>query len=138
MAKFLMANVQEFLSKSACDKFSWRDNHCALWVADWIKNVTGIDAARSWRHEAPGRAIAVSRSRSEMIGIIRSLADDAGLALTDTPSDGDVAIAEVDGGLSLCIRFDGRWAFKSPNGVTILRKADILMAWRILEPDNGF
>lgn len=94
--------VEAYLSECEQKVFDPGCFDCAVFVADWVQQATGIDPAGS--HRGRWTSLAMAMLRAERAGgvetLARKLARDAGLHETDDPGPGDIGLhldSAVDG-----------------------------------------
>ena len=94
--------LDEFLGYQRARRWSWAESNCALWVADWIVNVSGIDPAKGMRGraETPEQWRALLEAEGGFMPIIGHAMDCCGFERTQSPHRGDVAIVSVPIALS--------------------------------------
>jgi hypothetical protein len=126
--------------------FVWGETDCCLFVADWVREVTGIDPAAEWRgcYWSLRTARRLCRHHGGIVAAIcREM--DALFSRTDDPLPGDVGIVRApvgvrDGRLVQqevgAIRTGDLWTVKGRTGVG---GADfpLVAAWRILPKEAG-
>lgn len=106
---------------------------CSLWVADWVRQRTGVDLAKNWR--------GMYRTRPEYLrllvanGSLVRVADRALLQIgakripAPTAKPGDVGIIATEDGPALAIRAEADWVAKT--GDRVSHSPAALFAWRI-------
>lgn len=133
----MAAVLAAFLQRMAAEPFRYGEWDCALAVANWVREATGIDPAprlrgryrteRGWKRVA-GRA-------GGLPALFARIARRAGLKrVRGAPQAGDVGLVQVRSlGVFGAIRGEGRWVVKLNNGVV---GADFpaLAVWRLPEP----
>jgi len=108
-------------------------NDCAMWVADWVLKVTGVDPAADLRGTYTNE-VGAARQIIRWGGYVsmwRVHMATAGFNTTTFPQEGDVGVVldAADQTIS-AIRFDGKWAAKTTNGI-IVEDFRMLVAWSL-------
>ncbi|MFY0620036.1 DUF6950 family protein [Shimia sp.] len=117
--------------------FDWTDANCAFCVADWIKQVRGVDPAAADRFTFADMASCQRATGffSDPVGVFAERIEAAGLTRGNELKAGDVGILEVAGErTALAGVFTGSsWAFKGPNGTTTRRpdQVRVLAFWSV-------
>jgi hypothetical protein len=121
--------LAEFLDAQAARPFSWADQNCLLFCADWVLACTGVDPAEEWRGRC-GDEQAAYRAVRAAGGFTRIM--DAGLARAGwrralSPAEGSIGLIRAPR-LTGAIRTRRGWAFRSDAGITV---ADLrsIAAW---------
>ena len=96
--------LDDFLVRERGRRWSWSHTNCALWVADWIRDVSGIDPAAGMRGRAdsPESWKALLAAEGGFVPIIGHAMDCCGFERTQSPDRGDVAIVSVP--IAMCDR----------------------------------
>lgn len=121
--------------------FIWGETDCALVCGDWIASVTGTDPFDAIRmtYDSPGTCQKETGFLRDPVDAVGRYLEAAGLPRTADPVKGDVGVVKVllEGVVrpvtGLCLG-DGRWAVKSPGGVTTLSPRAVLgvmQAWSV-------
>lgn len=129
------AILEAFLNERRTRPFSWVDQNCALFAADWVKELTGIDPAAEFRSRILGPLSAMRIVRQA--GGITVLVDDA-CSAHGWPSvplffarRGDLVLTETDHGPAVGISLGHSAAFAGSSGLTFQSKALLWRAWQI-------
>lgn len=112
----------EFIESRRHMPFAWGSNDCALFPADAVQIITGVDLAAEWR------------GYTTEIGAARHIRDVGGMVgftkrLREKPNDlanlGDVILASIEGRETFGIVLrDGRWAAPGADGLVFRFVAD--------------
>lgn len=114
--------------------FEWGASDCALWVANVVEAMTGIDYAESFREKyttKTGADRALQRYGLEQLA-------ETVTGLLGAPIEarrarrGDVVMMPMDGIQSIGICLGRAVAFKSAEGLLFFKKSDCECAWRIV------
>lgn len=115
--------------------FSWGENDCATFAADWIRQQTGIDPVAQYRGKyktAAGAARAMKRYGtgelvSTWIGLVGEPLPSVRLAMR-----GDVVAKDMgETGDAIGIVIDHRAAFVAPDGLRFEPVESCRLAWRV-------
>lgn len=129
--------LAEFLRDRAGRTWSWGDNDCGLWLADWVSRLRGVpdpaaDLRGRYGDEASCRALLGPVPYPVLVG---RLARAVGMARTNEPAPGDIAIIDGPAGDGVpvgAIRTAGGWAIVS-KGRGVRRVPDeevrVIFAW---------
>ncbi len=133
----MAAVLASFLQRMASEPFRYGEWDCALAVANWVREATGIDPAERLRgryRTELGWKLVAGRAGG-LPALFADIASRVGLsAVHDSPRPGDVGLVQVRSlGVFGAIRGEGRWVVKLNNGVV---GADFpaLAVWRLPEP----
>lgn len=114
--------------------FSWGDNDCAMFAADWVLKQTGIDPLAPFRGRystAAGSVRALRRyGTGELISTWMSSVG-APLASVRLAMRGDVVAKAMPDGDALGIVVDHRAAFVAPAGLRFEPVESCRLAWRV-------
>lgn len=110
--------------------FCWGRNDCALFAADAVQTITGVDLAANFRSYRGARS--ALRVLSEHGGV-RAI---AGLALgpavpAANARQGDVALVRVGRREALAVVLGAHVVVPGPDGLHAMPIADALCAWRV-------
>jgi hypothetical protein len=128
MATLLTVQVGAFLDANAAQPFVWGQNDCALMLANWGIEYTGIDAAAHLRgtYDSPMSCLRVMRQYGGLEGVLQSCADVIQWERRSEARPGDVGIIGCValepgpwGGVgAVCL--DGRlWGARGVRGVVV-------------------
>lgn len=127
--------LNDFLERAAATPFQPGTFDCCLWLADWGRELTGVDAAADWRgtyDDALG-CLAAMRAQGGVAKLVRRGATDIGMKRLSEPQAGAVGIirAVLPGNVRAHLGglYTGqRWAFLTPEGIA-LSKCGHVAAW---------
>lgn len=129
-----MAKLDRFLEEASQRPFDDARWNCALMVAAWVGQVTGVDVAAPWRSRFTSRLgwLRLLRREGGLLAVCEKAAGIAGLAETQTPLRGDVGVvARVpDGELLAAISLGRTWAAPGAKGVRGYRAVPVKI-WRV-------
>lgn len=110
--------------------FAWGRNDCALFAADAVQAITGVDLAASLRgYRGPRQALRVLAAHGGVRGIAaRALG--ASQPATDA-REGDVALLPVGRREALALVYGGMVVAPGPGGLHWVPLPDALCAWRV-------
>ncbi len=131
--------LTRFLTSRASPAQHLGDECSLLLIADWWKDVHGVDPAAdirgAYRNEAEKTQLI--EARGGVLELVTALAASAGAAdvpITEYPQRGDFAVVGVlghDRQLG-AIHSGGRlWALRTEAGIGFLRRLVVVRAWRI-------
>ena len=117
-----------FMAMTDGRAWSWGDQDCTLWVADWCRLRWRVDPALPFRGRYDDEAGAQA-----LINEAGSLIDLIGpqmvfLHKKTEADDGDVGVIEVLGAQTAAIQVGDKWAFRTPSGVGFVA-ASPLIVW---------
>ena len=120
-----------FIEARRARAFSWGENDCALFAADWVLECTGTDPAASLRGTYQTAAEAARIVHAQ--GGLATIADTVLVRwlLPRMAGRGDVALAENFGRESLCVVDGLHLVGPGPAGVVFLPLDAALMAWKV-------
>lgn len=127
--------VSEHVQKWARIPFAWGTADCCIVLADYVRDVTGIDGA------APLRGAYADRAGWRALGddlsaIVGQCAARVPLDPTSSPQRGDIGVIQVvsRAGIvtigGICLK-PGQWAAKEIRGVTIASEPEVVSAWSV-------
>jgi hypothetical protein len=101
------------------------ESHCGFWLADWCAFATGEDPALRYR--------GTSYPTDDVLGIVSTIALDAGLERVVVPVRGDVGVIEISGETFCAIYAGRRWMLLAERGLTGIldRFVTVRRAWRV-------
>jgi len=120
--------------------FRWGSNDCALFAADAVQAVTGVDLAAVWRgqyaDEEGARSMRSASSHLASGDIVAALREMAHRRLgPDAPPlmarRGDIVLVEHDNGHSLAVCLGSMAAAPGRRGLMVLDRAAWRAAWRV-------
>ncbi|NBE05924.1 DUF6950 family protein [Paragemmobacter ruber] len=136
-----MDRLLAFVNLQQVEPFLWGQSDCVLMAADWVRAVRGVDPAADLRltYGSAAEAERVLRWYSDPLAVVAPRMAAAGLALTDAPVRGDVAVIDVPdergrmrphGAVLFGQRF---WAVRAEVGVTCIARDVVAMraAWGV-------
>lgn len=122
-----------YLRAGARRPFAWGRCDCSLWMADWVRLRRGIDPAAPLRgryRTARGAARHIRRMGGAE-AMARTLAAEAGLAVTAAPAVGDIGLVRHPlAGPCFAIRCALGWALKAPAGIAVA-DCPVIVAWSV-------
>lgn len=124
-----MDRLSVFLRERAAQTLVWGSNDCGLFMADWVKIVTGIDPAAAWRGKYSSPYDLAKIGGLETLALAGAMK--AGLERTTHPERGDVGLVNMPWGLTGAIKTEDGWAMLCKEGLVITRAAKFRMAWRV-------
>jgi hypothetical protein len=131
-----MADLARFLAEAARRPLVFGEFDCGLWLADWVRESRGIDAAAHLRgryHDARGMRRVLKREGG-LLQVVAGCARAAGLRRTNAPNAGAIGVVETLGLKGKrqhvgAICTGPRWAFISES--VSVAPAIPLAAWQI-------
>lgn len=129
-------HLRDYLSYAGKRGFAWGENDCLMFVAGWVREVTGTDPGARWRgtYSTEAGAKAVLQLNGGMLALMdRQLVAHGWRRVKVTAGyHGDVVIAAPRGyaeHVAGVLVSPVRVAFHTKTGITIV-PAPILKAWR--------
>lgn len=122
--------IEKHLKRWSREPFVWGKLDCMLAIADYVKDVTGVDPAEIYRGKystALGCA-RVSGFVEDPVAPFEKCAEVLGLTHTEDPVRGDVGVVEPGIG-AVCLG-GGKWAAKGKDGV-IIGNPIVIAAWSV-------
>ena len=130
------------LHRWAALPFIWGETDCMTCLADWIMRVRGVEPAADIRGMYDSRGSCQRETgflRDPVTAVDKCLATIGGMARTDSPQPGDMAVIVVQDGagrVSPCgaLWLGAAWACKGPTGTTTVSpKAvhEVLAVWSV-------
>lgn len=130
-----MTALADFLRRASAEPFVYGEWDCAMFLANWVRTVTGNDPAAGLRGAYSGEAgwKRLVLREGGLRALVGSLARAAGLVEIDPSSamPGDVGVIATRLGQAGAIRVDNGWAVKMRRSVAI-GPGVALGAWRVL------
>ena len=145
------ARLAAFLSRSAAEPFVYGESDCSMFLANWVREVTGRDPAGELRRaysDEPGWRSLVAEAGGLAV-LVGRLALVAGLSPVATPGEarvGDIAVVGIpalgSGGWrfeagAICSSFGPmgmpRWVTKLTRGISRLQSTPLAM-WTFARP----
>lgn len=125
-------SLARYLRTATGRRFAWGEHDCALFVADWVRQATGHDAAGAHRGAYRGRqAAAEILGRGGLPAFFRRAAAAAGLVRTRLPARGDVGVILLDDGLFCAIRTHIGWALPVDGGLVVTTPRRVVVAYAV-------
>ena len=128
-----------YLRRCAGEAFRWGQRDCALFVADWVRSVTGIDAAWDLRGLYGSRIEAARLIGDEdLLAVVGRCAARAGLVPTVDPQAGDIAVLDAAGfldggaGQACAIRTRRGWVMRTARGLVCTDGLRTMQTWTTL------
>lgn len=133
--------VVRYVSELADRPWQWGECDCTMAVADWIKEVRGINPLAKYRgaYSTADEARETAKQAGGFVPEIGRLFDEAGMKRVMIPEDGDVAMVIVPPkfrnvlpvvGVIMAIRFGKSWVCKGMKGVVGRTDFEPLHIWR--------
>lgn len=129
------ALLNDYVAERVTRPFDWRDNNCALFAADWVALMTGVDLAVEYRERITGPLAACRMMRQG--GGIPAIVDRVTSRWGWTPTvpallrRGDVCLSATPHGPAVGIMLGSIAAFAGPIGITFRPIPAIFRGWRI-------
>ena len=129
------ALLDAFLAERQARAFCWRSNNCALFAADWVRELTGYDLAEPLRPKVRGSlsAMRIVRQVGGLLFLVNRSCAAAGWP--DIPAGlarrGDLVLTATDSGPAVGVSLGHSAAFAGPSGISFKRPADLIHAWQI-------
>ncbi len=126
--------LKAFLAERAGRAWAPGRNDCALFIADWVLEQTGIDPV-AWAR-GTYRSIDEGLAKCAQPGLVRAVGRAlrrAGLGLIRTPAVGDVAMVVFAGRACCAIRTERRFALYDEAGLNLVPAiaVRVIAAWRV-------
>lgn len=127
--------LRSYLATCACETFRWGERDCALFVADWVRLVTGRDPASHLRgrYRDAGGALALAGTGG-LVGIVARCARDAGLQRVKDAAPGAIGVVRDPAGTVYCaIRSATGWVARTDAGLIVAdpRAVRVIAAWEV-------
>lgn len=129
-----MTDLTRFLRRAAAEPFAYGEWDCAMFLANWVRGLTGSDPAAAlrgaYRGEAGWRRLVLREGG--LVALVGRVARSAGLVEVEAGREepGDIGVIRTRLGATGAIRVAGGWAVKVRRSVAI-GPADALAAWRV-------
>lgn len=138
VASLLTERIGAFLDAAAAQLFQYGTHDCALMLADWGRELTGIDGAADLRgtYRSEAGCARVLRRAGGLVAVVDRCATRIGFARRDVARAGDIGVGpcilrngETGEAGGLCV--DARqWASLAPKGIFVgTPGAPILHIW---------
>lgn len=111
--------------------FCWGQHDCALFAANVVQQLTGIDYATSWRGTY-STALEAKRRLGDAGGLLQVVTDALGTPIPAAQaSRGDVVALQTENGpaIGICVGIDA--AFPGESRLMFVRTDRCLQAWRV-------
>ncbi|WP_412063969.1 DUF6950 family protein [Rhizobium sp. SYY.PMSO] len=123
-------------------RFCWGGiggDDCLMFCASWVHHVRGFDPAAEYRgaYETEEQAVALIRKAGGMLALVGRIGERSGLARTDNPANGDIALIAARSAADMqikeigAIKFGHQWACLGYQGVAGCR-AEFIAAWSVM------
>lgn len=126
-----MVTLSEFLRRAAAEPFVYGETDCAMTLANWVREQTGVDYAAHLRgryRTAIGWA-RIAKRHGGLVQLVGGVADAAGMRARQCAQTGDVGIVAIPGvGLAGGLRTARAWAIKTDRGITA-GQFEAVQAW---------
>lgn len=116
--------LSEFLDRAAATPFQEGKFDCCLWLADWGRELTGLDGAREWRgtYTDADSCAAVLAAYGGVARVVRRGASLIGMKRLQEPHVGSVGVVKAILSTGEAAHVGGiytgrRWAFLTPGGI---------------------
>lgn len=128
--------VAKHLRIWASTDFAWGPRDCAIVLADYVLDVTGIDGAAHLRGRYSTRTGCnrvsgfIRRGLADVVGECAAI---VGLAGCEAPQRGDIGVLKFTDRAfagALCVGGE-RWGLKSPEGLVTVSKPNVVAAWAV-------
>lgn len=131
--------LEQAITAAQGKSFAWGENDCALFVADCIAAMTGVDPAADFRgtYDSENAAAEIFSQYGELgiESLAEALADENGFEALDPvyAQRGDVVLYRAGGALSLgVVHMNGRELITvAPQGVITKPMTTVVKAWRV-------
>jgi hypothetical protein len=138
MAGVRMERLSAYLAASARRPIDYAAGwDCAAgFVAGWIEQERGVDAAKAWRglYASADECQALVKASGGLMAVVERCVRTAGLIETASPAPGDIGVVSAltpDGSNQVAaIRTKIGWACLTPRGIGVF-SAPSLMAWEV-------
>ncbi len=121
--------LSEHVAQANAKEFKWGEHDCALWCAEWVRKITGVDLALDWRRqystEAELDALLYARGYETPADIADALGKVKEIHLAQR---GDILLHPC-GTLGICTGVKG--VFVTENGVITERTTKCVKAWGV-------
>lgn len=128
--------IAKHLRHWATTEFAWGRTDCAMVLADYVKDLTGIDGAAHLRGRYTTKVGCNRVSgfvRRGLVAVVDECANIVGLPACVVPQRGDIGVlqfAERASAGAICLG-DDRWALKSPEGLMTVTRPRVVAAWSV-------
>lgn len=126
----MAAQLIGFLDRYKGRPFAWGRDDCSLFIADWWREVHGVDPAAHLRgtYTTEREKDRIVVRAGGLLPLISSIAETAGAVVTETPKTGDFGIIEP----GVCaIHAQGFWIARSETGLAFSKDVAVWRAWSI-------
>lgn len=129
VVKDLPVALASFIESRRAAKFEWGVNDCALFAADWVLTVTGVDHAEGLRGKYDDEAGA--RRLIEQAGGMAAFAAELSPTPLGFAQRGDVVLAVIDGHetFGVCLG-NGQWCAPGLRGLVFRPMTDVIQCFR--------
>lgn len=119
--------LMRFVEQRRNAPFSWGSNDCALFAADYVLAITGVDLAAQWRGYDSARGAA------EHIAAVGGMAAFVAALTPRHPNlaqRGDIVLADCEGRETFGLAVgSGLWAAPSASGIVFRPMSDVISAF---------
>lgn len=127
--------LADYLRRQAALPFELGKADCGLFIADWMREQSGIDPmayCRGGYEGARGAAAMISGWGGLPRAVGRALRR-SGVPLTRDPQPGDIAVVVLRGIAACAIRTERWWALRMDDGMAMLPfdRVRVIAAWKI-------
>lgn len=131
----LADELKAFIAAQKHFRFVWGSNDCAMFMADWVEQLDGVDPAAEWRFsylDAKGALRCMDAN-----GGLAKMAARTGWEPVDSARLGDFALIEPGPNSHrqlqrFAVAGDGTWILRAPQGLLIDRRENwhMIRSWR--------
>ena len=128
--------IAAHMRRWATTDFAWGRTDCAIVLADYVIDATGVDGAAHLRGRYATRTGCNRVSgfiRRGLVAVVGECAAIAGLPACDAPQRGDIGVLKFTERAfagALCLG-GHRWALKSPEGLMTVIRPNVVAAWAV-------
>jgi hypothetical protein len=122
---------EAFIAARTAKPFTWGTNDCAIFAADCVHAITGVDVALPAfrRHATERQAARLLKRHGGVLGIATAALGQPVPA--STAQVGDVVLTKAGGRDMLAVCNGATCIAPGPHGLAVLPMADISLCWRL-------